>query len=108
LTRSDPESVARLERQLAVTQHITHIGSWEWELTTNAVVWSDELYRIYGLEPRSVPITFETFLERVHPGDRERTSKAVRAALESGGAFAYRNGSFALMGAFASSRPRAR
>ena len=47
-----------VERQLAVVQQLTHIGSWEWDMRTNAVAWSDELYRIYGLEPQSCEITF--------------------------------------------------
>ena len=47
------EVALRLERQLDAAQQITHIGSWEWDLTTGAVTWSDELYRIYGLAPRA-------------------------------------------------------
>jgi PAS domain S-box-containing protein len=89
VTTDDAERIARLERQLATTQQITHIGSWEWDVATNAVTWSDELYRIYGLGPGSIAITFETFLARVHPEDRGRTAREVRAALESGGSFAY-------------------
>lgn len=89
MTTNDRERVARLERQLAVTQQITHIGSWEWDLATNAITWSDELYRIYGLEPRSIEVSFDSFLARVHPDDRERTTREVRTALESGGRFAY-------------------
>jgi PAS domain S-box-containing protein len=80
---------ARIERQLATAQQITHVGSWEWELATNVVTWSDELYRIYGLEPQSVEITFESFLGRVHPEDRERTQREVGKALERGGRFGY-------------------
>ena len=78
-----------VERQLAAAQQITHIGSWEWDVRTNVVTWSDELYRIYGLEPKSVEITFESFLARVHPEDRNRTVSSVRMALDKGGTFAY-------------------
>jgi PAS domain S-box-containing protein len=77
------------ERQLAKAQAITHVGSWEWDATTNAVRWSDELYRIYGLAPRSCAITLETFLERLHPDDRERVSGEVAAALVGGLSFSY-------------------
>ena len=89
MANEDEDRATRIERQLAVTQQITHIGSWEWNLATNAVSWSDELYRIYGLAPRSIEVTFDTFLARVHPDDRERTTREVRAALASGGSFAY-------------------
>jgi PAS domain S-box-containing protein len=80
---------ARIERQLATAQQITHVGSWEWELATNVVTWSDELYRIYGLEPQSIEITFEGFLSRVHPEDRGHTQSEVGKALERGGRFEY-------------------
>src|SRR5262249_28505140 len=69
---------------------ITHIGSWEWEIRTNTVTWSDELYRIYGLAPREVEITLESFLARVHPDDRSRILGEVKKAIERGGRFAYR------------------
>jgi PAS domain S-box-containing protein len=83
------ERVRRIERQLAAAQQIAHIGSWEWDLATSSVAWSDELYRIYGLEPQSCEITFESFLARVHPDDRARVQREVKAALERGGRFAY-------------------
>jgi PAS domain S-box-containing protein len=89
VTTEDQQRIARAERQLAVIQQITHIGTWEWDLATNQVTWSDELFRIYGLAPHSIALTFETFIDRVHPDDRERTAREVRAALESGGSFAY-------------------
>jgi len=60
----------RAERQLADAQQLARVGSWEWDIADNAVWWSDELYRIYGLEPRSIAPSYEDFLERVHPDDR--------------------------------------
>jgi PAS domain S-box-containing protein len=78
-----------IQRQLDVAQQITHIGSWEWDARSNLVVWSDELYRIYGLEPQSCSISFDSFLARVHPEDRDRTKREVRDALVRGGRFAY-------------------
>jgi PAS domain S-box-containing protein len=78
-----------LQKQLELAQQITHVGSWQWDVATNRVMWSDELYRIYGLEPQSVELTFESFLARVHPDDRARTTSAVMNALETGARFAY-------------------
>lgn len=83
------ERVARAERQLAIAQQITHIGSWEWDASTNAVSWSDELYRIYGFEPNSREITLDFFLSRLHPDDRERVQREVAQALQRGDRFAY-------------------
>src|SRR5258707_15183956 len=75
------ERAVRSEKQLASAQQITHIGSWDWDVRANVVTWSDELYRIYGLEPQSFEIHFEDFLARVVPEDRERVKAAVSKAI---------------------------
>jgi PAS domain S-box-containing protein len=62
-------------------QQVAHIGSWEWAIARNRVTWSDELFRIYGLEPQSHDVTFESYLERVHPEDRELVQETVARAL---------------------------
>ncbi|WP_128545819.1 PAS domain-containing sensor histidine kinase [Larkinella soli] len=66
------------------TQALTHIGNWTWDIATNQVHWSDELFRIYGLEPQSEVISFERFLRLVHPDDRETVTRQVRESLETG------------------------
>ncbi|MES2155063.1 MAG: PAS domain-containing protein [bacterium] len=67
------ESRSRIEE----AQRIAHLGSWEWDLTTQRVTWSDEMYRLYGYEPRSFEVTFEKAMERVLPEDQV----AIRADL---------------------------
>lgn len=57
---------------LAEAQRVAHIGSWEWDLATGGVAWSDEMYRIYGYRPRDFPVTFDKAMERVHPEDTPR------------------------------------
>lgn len=79
-----------LRAQLEAAQAITHIGSWRWDLATNIVTWSDEMYRIYGFAPRSRSITFEFFLSRVHPDERDRVQREIDSALTRRGRFAYR------------------
>ncbi len=80
---------SKVERQLEIVQQMTHIGSWEWDVASGQVTWSDELFRIYGLVPRSQEITFAFYLSRVHPDDRVRVADQVRAALQRGGRFAH-------------------
>lgn len=59
------------EASLAEAQRIGQIGSWEWNVLTNEAVWSDELYRLYALTPGGPNPTGDTFLNLVHPEDRE-------------------------------------
>src|SRR3954447_19640167 len=71
--RRSEMQLRRSRRRLEQAQAIAHMGSWEWDVRANKVTWSEELYRIYGLDPKAVPTaTFEAYLERVHPGDQER------------------------------------
>ncbi|HWH44692.1 MAG TPA: EAL domain-containing protein [Thermoleophilaceae bacterium] len=58
-------------RRLAEAESLARVGSWEWDVAADRVTWSDQLFRIYGLEPQSLEPTYEAFLERVHPDDRE-------------------------------------
>ena len=76
------ERIRRREHQLSQAQQITHLGSWEWDLASGQAVWSDELYRILGLEPDAVAASYQLFLERVHPRDRKTLAKAVQRALD--------------------------
>lgn len=81
-----------LERQkalLADAQEMTHVGSFEWDVAGNTIGWSEELFRIYGLEPRGESSSFELFLEHIHPEDRGRVEGAIRLAVETGAPFAF-------------------
>jgi len=77
----------RREAQLADAQRIARLGIWEWEVASNRVHWSDELFRIYGLEPQEFGATYEAYLERVHPDDRERVAAAIARVHETGEPF---------------------
>ena len=73
-------NLARSRRQLVEAQQLARIGSWEWDIPANEVWWSEELYRIYGLEPGSISPTYERFLGYVHPDDRESVDERNRRA----------------------------
>jgi hypothetical protein len=70
------------ERRLSEAQKIAHIGSWEWDLVTDKLYWSDEMYRIYGLKLQELHPTYDAFLGVVHPDDREFVDNAVKKALK--------------------------
>jgi len=74
-------ALAEKELRLREAQTIAHLGSFHWDVGADAVVWSDELYRIYGIEPGESSITYKTYLEYVHPDHREQVGGAVEQAL---------------------------
>jgi len=69
------------ERRLVEAQQLAHLGSWEWDIRSNQVTWSDEMYRIFGLQPRQFDVTYDAFVERVHPDDRASLNEDVQGAL---------------------------
>ncbi|MFY9586449.1 MAG: MASE1 domain-containing protein [Actinomycetota bacterium] len=75
------------EERLQEAQRLAHIGSWHWDVSTNSVTWTDELYRIYGLEPKAGAATFEAYVGHVHPDHRDQVTAAVEGTLATGDAF---------------------
>ena len=75
------EALRESERGLAEAQRIAHLGNWHWNIITNELFWSDETYRIFGLEPQEFGATYDAFLNSVHPDDRESVKEAVVRSL---------------------------
>jgi PAS domain S-box-containing protein len=74
-------ALAEKEQRLREAQAIAHLGSFHWRVGSEEISWSDELYRIYGLETGESRVTYKTYLEQVHPDHREQVGKAVEHAL---------------------------
>jgi PAS domain S-box-containing protein len=68
-------------RLLEESQRVARLGSWEWNIITNELEWSKEVYRIFGLSSRKFGETYDAFLMSVHPEDREMVKNAVNRAL---------------------------
>ncbi|HXI16182.1 MAG TPA: ATP-binding protein, partial [Chloroflexota bacterium] len=93
------EDLRRSELQLAQAQRLAHLGSWEWHFGASSdrsvgdpqaaagpasVVWSDELYRVFGLAPEEIPASYEAFLSRVHLEDRGAMRRSTLRSLRDG------------------------
>jgi PAS domain S-box-containing protein len=78
--KNSHKRIVKNEAMLREAQELAHIGSWEWDVRTNQVTWSDELYRIYGYTPGEMSVDYDLFLRLVHPQDRERVNEIITRA----------------------------
>lgn len=78
------QELRKTELRLAEAQHLAHVGSWEVDLATQELWWSDEQFHIYGLAKAAEPLRQELFLELVHPEDRAALQGALKQALSTG------------------------
>jgi CheY-like chemotaxis protein/PAS domain-containing protein len=83
LQRDLADQVLAKERQLEEAQRLARLGSYDWDILTDTNVWSDELYRIYGTEPGSFVASYDEFMARVHPDDRQKVMEVHRQAFET-------------------------
>ena len=72
--------LASSERALADAQRIAQVGSFEWDIPSDRKVWSDELYRILGLDPAVHPARYASVRALLHDEDRARVDETVRGA----------------------------
>jgi diguanylate cyclase (GGDEF)-like protein/PAS domain S-box-containing protein len=77
------------ERALAEAQRLAQIGSWTWDVGADRLRWSDELYRIFGLDRDEFGASYESYLACVHPEDRALVEREVRAAAEQATSFRF-------------------
>jgi PAS domain S-box-containing protein len=77
------EAIKNASRRLNEAQRIAHIGSWELDLAANKLVWSDEIYRIFEIEPANFDASYEAFLDAVHPDDRQAVDYAYSNSLKT-------------------------
>lgn len=75
------DTLQQNEQLYRQVETIAHVGTWRWSVGDDVVFWTDELYRIYGLEPQSETLSYESYMELVHPEDREMISEAVTEAV---------------------------
>ena len=75
------ELLRQRENELAEAQHLATVGSWAWDIRTDAVSWSDELYRIFGLTRDELRASLGAIVEHIHPEDRDNVLATVQRCL---------------------------
>jgi len=74
-------SLLENERRFSEAQKVAHIGNWDWNIITNKLYISDEVYRIYGCEPQELSVIRNAFLSYLHPDDRDFVDNTHKKAL---------------------------
>ena len=81
VSRSQAAAVAS-EARLKEAQRMARVGNWEHDHRTGRLTWSDEIFRMLGLDPALHTPTYQGFINTVHPDDRQRVAAALRASLQ--------------------------
>jgi PAS domain S-box-containing protein len=82
------EALRRSEERYALAERAAQVGSWDWDIQTGDLHWSDQIEAMFGFGRGEFGATYEAFLERVHPGDRPDLVDAVNASVEEGADYA--------------------
>ncbi len=77
------EALRHSERELSIAQRIGKMGNWVYDIETDELWWSDEVYRIFGLRPKEFNASYQAFLNTVHPEDREFVDNTNKEILEN-------------------------
>ncbi len=74
-------------RQMAEAQRIAGFGNWEWDIEGDSLTWSEELYRIFGVERDTFDANFDAYIALIHPHDRRRVHDEIRRSMAEGKPF---------------------
>jgi PAS domain S-box-containing protein len=74
---------------LEEAQEVANIGSWEWDVAADEIPWSDELYRVFGQDPKTFEATFEAYMDNIHPEDAEEVGQITQEGRETGEPFTF-------------------
>jgi PAS domain S-box-containing protein len=78
------EALRASEERLRLAQQAARVGTWEWDVATGASVWSEMIWSLLGVEPGEVIPNVQTFVEFIHPNDRDAAFRKVREVLANG------------------------
>ena len=78
------EALRDLQSRVDNAQQLAHMGDYDWHIASDTNQWSDQLYRIYGLEPQAFNPSYDKFLSFIHPDDRERIQSIHQEAYATG------------------------
>ena len=82
--KDSADALMRSRDLMRKAQEIAHVGSWDWDISADHLIWTDEMHRIFGIPPERFDGRFETSLTAVHGSDAQRVRRAMEGALAKG------------------------
>jgi len=79
----DLEKYSTLQKNIDYIQQMAHIGHWKWDIQKDIIVWSDEVFRIFGEEPQSFKPTFSKFLSYLNEDDQQKIQEVVNNSIKT-------------------------
>jgi PAS domain S-box-containing protein len=76
------QALKKSEETFKSAESVANVGTWEWNIKTNELYWSDNVYRLFGWKPKEVFIDYETCRAKIHPDDVEMMEEKVQKAIE--------------------------
>ena len=86
LTEKQRQATEHLNN-LLTAQEIAKLGSWEWDAQKDTITWSPELYKLFGVQPSAINLTYGTYLQLIHPEDMSAVNKIITTAMKKKAAF---------------------
>lgn len=80
--RSTVTILQETEHSLDEAQKLAQLGSWDWNPATGKIIWSGQTFHLFGWEPEDVEITYDLFISRILPKDKERVESELKSALD--------------------------
>ena len=81
------EALRKNKECFSKAEKIAHLGYWEWDIATNELIWSEEVFRLYGLDPEKVVPTYETVISTLSTETKDWFNKAVNDAVNNNAPF---------------------
>ena len=82
--RTDITALRQSERRLYVSQEFANIGTWDWNILTGKLFWSDRIWPLFGYDKKDTDTTYDNFIAAIHPDDQKRVSDAINTCVEKG------------------------
>lgn len=82
--RTDVTALQKSEERLSLSQRFANIGTWDWDINTGELYWSDRIWPLFGYKKEIIETTYENFLAAIHPDDKQDVIDAVNNCVENG------------------------